>query len=100
MQKTTNKKLSAVITVICLTVLLVTMVTSNPIDEIEDVAENEIADENADIEGEAFKAADDDEEDSESDEVELTEDEKERIFGIEIPMCVENTDFKVDLHFR
>lgn len=86
--------------VICFTILLGTVVKSNPVEDISEDAVEIVADEIAqgpeEIEGEAFQIDEDSDEDSE----ELTEEEKERIFGIDIPMCMSHTDYRMDLHFR
>lgn len=44
------------------------------------------------IEGEAFQDVDD--------YVEMTEDEKEAAFGIEIPLCMQHTENRIPLHLR
>lgn len=47
-----------------------------------------------DVEGEAFQ------DDYVDDYVEMTEDEKEAILGIDIPLCMQHTDARIPLHLR
>lgn len=83
------------------------VVKSNPLEGISEGAGDEVPEEGisedagdavAEGEGEAFRGVDSDEE--YSDEDELTEEEIERVFGIDIPKCMEYTDLRVDLRFR
>lgn len=47
-----------------------------------------------DVEGEAFQ------DEYVDDYVEMTEDEKEAILGIDIPLCMQHTDPRIPLHLR
>lgn len=47
-----------------------------------------------DIEGEAFQ------DEFVDDYVEMTEEEKEVVFGIEVPLCMQHTDSRIPLHLR
>lgn len=61
-------------------------------DELASDDQVAVPDELKDLEGEKFQI--------DEVEVELTQEEKERIIGIEIPLCMQYSDYRYPLHLR